>query len=49
MKLETAEMSHFWKLLIIMLYIYVGRMKTVASWNLNDPILETREIALYDS
>ena len=46
MKLETAEMSHFWKILITMCHLSVRKMKTAASWKKNDPILETRKIAL---
>ena len=29
-------------------YLYVRKMKTAASWKENDPILETRKIALLD-
>ena len=44
MKLKTAVMSH--SLEIFMPHLSVREMKTAASWEKNDPILETREIAL---
>ena len=46
MKLKIAEMSHFWKYWITMPYYYVGKMKTVASWKKNGPILETKMIEM---
>ena len=37
------------KFLIAMSIVYVHQMKTIASWKKNDPILETRKIALLGS